>query len=70
MEISEYVLSHLIKKYRHYSVSITRAAADLPGHLLVDRDTGAVLPGHVLTDILRHLVAVLLGDIVAVLLGG
>ena len=49
---------------------IARAAADLPGHLLVDRDAGAVLPGHVLADILRHLVAILLGDIVEVLLRG
>ena len=57
------------------------AGADLLGHLLVDRHTGAgllgdlvavlpgnlvaVLPGNLVAVLLRHLMAVLLGDLVA-----
>ena len=36
-------------------------AADLLGHLLVCRDTGAALPGYILAVGLGHLLAVLLG---------
>ena len=56
-------------------MSIT-AGADLLGHLLVDRHTGAgllgdlvaVLPGNLATAFTGNLVAVLLGNLVAVLL--
>ena len=44
------------------------AGADLLGHLLVDRHTGAGLPGHILAVLLGDLVAVLPGNLVAVLL--
>ena len=44
------------------------AGADLLGHLLVDRHTGAVLLGNLVAVLLRNLVAVLLGNLVAVLL--